>query len=475
MTGDLDTDVAVLGAGPAGGNAALGAARAGLRVALVDEQQDAGGQVWRAKGKAIRAAPETPESRAGSQLRALIAASAVDHLADTRLWQIERHGPAWRLGLLQGGEPVQLTARALVVASGAREFVQPVPGWTTPGVLGLAGATALLKRDMVVPGAATIVAGTGPLVFFTAAEIRRLGGHVQAIVTPNTRADWMRALPAMLVRPDLLARGARWMADLALSGVPIHWGHALSRVIGEDRVVGAEVHPLDSDWRPAGPVREIAADSLCLGNGLVPSIEAAQLAGCPIRHDPALGGWVPDADDEGKTPVDGLFVCGDGAGIRGAAAAAYQGSLAGQGVARFLGAQVPGIGPRHLRRYRRAAAFGRAMTALSAPRPGLSSLIDDATVLCRCEGVTSGALRQAIAAGATSANATKSGLRCGMGPCGGAYCQTAVTRQIAVSTGRSEGEVPPPTARPPLRPVPLGGLAGDIAYEDLPIPKPAPL
>jgi len=35
--------------------------------------------------------------------------------------------------------------------------------------------------------------------------------------------------------------------------------------------------------------------------------------------------------------------------------------------------------------------------------------------------------------------------------------------------------VPPPTARPPLRPTPVAALAGDFEYDDLPIPKPAPL
>jgi NADPH-dependent 2,4-dienoyl-CoA reductase/sulfur reductase-like enzyme len=46
-------DLLVIGAGPAGGNAALEAASAGLTVALIDEGTAAGGQVWRAPRTAI--------------------------------------------------------------------------------------------------------------------------------------------------------------------------------------------------------------------------------------------------------------------------------------------------------------------------------------------------------------------------------------------------------------------------------------
>jgi hypothetical protein len=46
---------------------------------------------------------------------------------------------------------------------------------------------------------------------------------------------------------------------------------------------------------------------------------------------------------------------------------------------------------------------------------------------------------------------------------------------MASIEGLPEGEITPPTPRPPLRPVPVNALAGDFEYADLPIPKPAPL
>ena len=61
----------------------------------------------------------------------------------------------------QGCETV--TARALVVATGTSERTVPFPGWTLPGVIGLAAATILLKAQHVLPGKRIVVGGARPV------------------------------------------------------------------------------------------------------------------------------------------------------------------------------------------------------------------------------------------------------------------------------------------------------------------------
>ncbi len=468
-------DIAVLGAGPAGGNAALSAAGLGCRVIVVDEQVSAGGQVWRSKNCAIASPPTTPETLAGDALRLALSKSAADHLGGARVWQIEREHDMWALHVLVAGRRQTIRSKALVLATGAREHVQPVPGWTTPGVIGLAGATALIKHDMTLPGQRVVVSGTGPLVFYVASEVRRLGGTVAAIATPNRRRDWSQALLSMLSRPALMGRGMVWLADLMLAGVPIYWGHAVCKVLGGDAVTSVKVCKLDASGAPLPQMHEIDADSLCLGSGLIPSVEAAQLAGLALNHRPDLGGWVADADSQGRTQIGSLFLCGDGSGIRGAAAAEIHGKLTGQSAAAFLGKPAVGSDRALKRQYARAARFGRAMTALSIPKAGGDALTTPQTIVCRCESLTRAEIINEISAGAHSANAVKSGMRAGMGPCGGKFCQTTVARLIAIADGCDSADVPPPTPRPPLRPVPTAALADGFDYDDLPIPKPAPL
>jgi thioredoxin reductase/bacterioferritin-associated ferredoxin len=468
-------DIAIVGAGPAGGNAALAAAGTGLQVALLDEQPSAGGQVWRAKSSSIISAPHTAESLAGAALRREIADSNITHLDNAGVWQISRDGQDWHLQVLRNGISEAVQAKVLILATGAREFVQPIPGWTTPGVIGLAGATALFKQNLSVPGKNTVVSGTGPLVFYVASEIRRLGGTVAAIVTPNTRRDWLGALSAMLSKPKLLARGAFWMADLMLARVPIYWGHAVTEVQGVSQISEVRIAELDAQWAVKEQVAMLQTDSMCLGNGLIPQIEAAQMLGVGIRYDSSLGGWLPQSRDDGATDILGLYLCGDGTGIRGADAAVLQGRLAGLRAASDFGSDTTQERRKTTSDWRRSARFGVAMTGLSAPRAGLASWTDNNTIVCRCESITKRGVLGEVDKGAASANAVKSGLRAGMGPCGGKYCQTAVAAVIAQHTGKTAADIAPPTARPPLRPVPLSSAAGSFDYDDLPIPKPAPL
>jgi bacterioferritin-associated ferredoxin len=181
-------------------------------------------------------------------------------------------------------------------------------------------------------------------------------------------------------------------------------------------------------------------------------------------------------DALGQTSVPGLFACGDGAGVLGADAAPLTGRLAALGAARLRGRTVPDAEIAALRRRLvRTARFGAAMTRIATPPASLLDLATPETIVCRCEGLRRAALEQEIDAGAVTMNALKATTRCGMGPCGGRSCAEAAAMLIAARTGRSREAIGQGTGRPPLRPVPIGLLAGAFDYDSLPIPAPAPL
>ena len=81
-------------------------------------------------------------------------------------------------------------------------------------------------------------------------------------------------------------------------------------------------------------------------------------------------------------------------------------------------------------------------------------------MVCRCEEVTAGAIRDAVALGATGPNQMKAYLRCGMGPCQGRLCGLTVSEIIAAARGTSVAETGYYRIRPPIKPVTLGELAG---------------
>ena len=470
-----DIDIAIIGAGPAGCNAALIAAEYNLSVVMLDEQASPGGQVWREKSRAILNAPRTPESVAGGLIRNAISQSNVSHLGGVRVWHIERSEDAFVIHYENAGVSCFLNCRSLVIATGAREYVQPIPGWTLPGVLGMAAATSIFKQDLIPIGSKMVVSGTGPLVFFVAAEQQRLGGKISAVVTSNTFLDWMKALPAMLFRPRLLFRGLRWIIALYVNRIPVYWGHTVTRVECKSSVSLVEFKKIRKDWTPQGEPKFINCDCVSMGSGLIPAFEPFQLVGISLEHNSDLGGWVPKQELDGRTNVDGCFICGDGAGIRGSLAAETHGKLAGLSAVAFLGAKISHPIEKLRREHAKATSFGEAMSKLSIPRPGLTKLTTAQTVVCRCEGVTRAEIEEEISLGAQSTISVKSGVRAGMGLCGGKFCQTAITDLIAKAKSCPVNEIVPPTARPPLRPVSVNTLAGDFNYSDLPISKPAPL
>ena len=92
--------------------------------------------------------------------------------------------------------------------------------------------------------------------------------------------------------------------------------------------------------------------------------------------------------------------------------------------------------------------------------PPRSEPIEDATLVCRCEGVTAAEVRDVIALGCPGPNQAKAFTRCGMGACQGRFCASTVERVFAQQLGISPAEIGRYRARPPLKPVTLGQLAG---------------
>jgi len=83
----------------------------------------------------------------------------------------------------------------------------------------------------------------------------------------------------------------------------------------------------------------------------------------------------------------------------------------------------------------------------------------DDTIVCRCEEITAGQIRDAVARGGVGPNQVKSQTRCGMGRCQGRMCGTVLSEIIADSLKIRMPAVGYYTVRAPIKPLPLGELA----------------
>ena len=86
----------------------------------------------------------------------------------------------------------------------------------------------------------------------------------------------------------------------------------------------------------------------------------------------------------------------------------------------------------------------------------------DEVIICRCEDVTWGEIKQALEKGYSTLDEIKRITRVGMGRCQGTACRRIILGEIAKFYNKDIKDVAISTFRPPTKPVKLGTLAGDV-------------
>ncbi|WP_062562768.1 NAD(P)/FAD-dependent oxidoreductase [Paracoccus aminovorans] len=440
------TRVLVVGAGPAGIRAAERLVRAGLRPVVVDEAARAGGQIYRRPPEGFTRPPEKLYGSEAGKARALhalfdgmVAAGQVDYRPHSAVHAI-------RDGVAHVGA-ARIPHDRLILATGATDRLVPVDGWQRAGVYSLGAAQIALKAQGVAIGRQIVLAGSGPLLTLVAAQLLAAGAGVAAVLDTSSLATQMRGGIGMaLTRPAVTARGLAMRARL---GRLYHAGVRLERIAAD------AVHWCDG-W---GRAQVTECDAVALGWHLRAETQLADLAGARFAWSDTWAQWLPVADEMGRAGP-GLYLAGDGLRILGADGAEVAGALAANACLTDLGIATPGTRAL-LRRARRLHCFAAAM-AHAFPWPsGQLDALPDAAVLCRCEGITLGQMRDAAGLGGAEANRVKSLGRIGMGRCQGRYCQLAAAALIARHAGLAPQEAGRLRGQPPVRPVPVGALLED--------------
>ena len=404
-------DVLVVGGGPAGLAASVHAAECRLRVGLVDDNPNLGGQIWR--GETTRGASDAVVW--AERCRKL----GVEALCGTRVF----HHPApGRLLAERGEEVYELSFQKLVLATGARERFLPFPGWTLPNVMGAGGLEALVKSGLPIAGKRVVVAGTGPLLVAVAAGLRRQGANVLAICE---QASWISLIGfggALLRQSQKLAQAVSLRRELA--GVPFLANCWPLEAQGQEKLEAVVISRRG----------RVDCDYLACGFHLVPNTELAQLLGCQIPN-----GYV-QVDEFQQSSVAGVFCAGEPTSIGGLELSLIEGQIAGLAAA---GRRQEAV--QHFKQRAKLQGFAHALDRAFSLRPELQSLARPETIVCRCEDVPHRRL-----AVQQSWRAAKLQTRCGMGPCQGRICGPATEFLFHWK---------PDSVRPPVFPAQLRHMA----------------
>ena len=453
----------VIGAGPAGMAAAQAAAQQGVEVALFDEQAQPGGQIYRQ----VDASPLDDvallgkDYRLGKPLVQAFRGAHLDYFPSSSLWYLDK---TLQLGILRDGVSHSVKAQKVILAGGAQERPMPIPGWQLPGVMGAGAAQILLKSAAMLPEDGVVLAGNGPLLLLLAWQYLQAGVVIKAILDTSPRGSRLKAMrhmPQALAASDYLWKGLRLMLSIKLAAVP--WYKHASNLQAEGEACLQAVN-----FHSGGKQHRLETELLLLHQGVVPALHLAQAADCALQWNPQQQCWQAERDRWGQSSTPNVYLAGDGASIGGARAAHLDGKLVGLQVAHDCGlleaAQRDRLAKPVFAARDRHLAIRPFLDACYPPAQDMLVPADD-TMVCRCEEVSAGTVREVVEIGCRGPNQVKAFTRCGMGPCQGRFCASTVEQIIAHERGVGVEAVGRYSVRPPLKPVTLGQLAASSEAE----------
>ncbi len=394
---------------------ALSAAEKGdIQVLVVDDNPTLGGQIWRNEMGKIK----SPEAQ---KLIEKVEQNRVKILNGTQVFA--QQGAKCLLAETQE-KTVELNFERLVLATGARERLLPFPGWTLPNVYGAGGLQALVKGGLTVENKRIVVSGSGALLLAVAEYLKSKGAEVSLIAEQTSRSRLMRfgfglwREPSKLIQAIELKRklfGVKYLTDAYIVSAE-----------GDEKLEAVNLTRNGRTWR-------VECDMLACGFHLVPNTELASLVGCKLVNSSVL------VDEFQETSVDEVFCAGELTGIGGVELALIKGKIAG----------LAAIGEKERARSffsarRKLQKFADNLNDAFSLRNELKNLPDEHTIVCRCEDVSFGELKEF-----DSFREAKLQTRCGMGACQGRICGAATE---VLFDWKNE------SVRPPIFPVKLENL-----------------
>ncbi|MFB6291017.1 MAG: FAD-dependent oxidoreductase [Candidatus Bipolaricaulia bacterium] len=320
---EKNTDVLVIGGGPAGLKASLTAASAGAKVIIVDENPLLGGQMIKQTHKFFGSINQDAGER-GKDIGEKLAAKVKDHPNIEVMTSTSAVGIFdAKIGIYKNREKfLKVNTKKTIVATGATEDMIKFSNNDLPGVYGAGGIQTLMNVYGVKPGDRVLMVGAGNVGLIVAYQLLQADVEVEAIVEIAARIGGYFVHAAKVRR----------------HGVPILTNHRVLRVDGESHVNKAVIAEVDEFGEVIrGSEQNLAVDVVALAAGLSPSYKLLHHGGCELTFQPKLGGHVPLRDKRMKTTRDDIYVAGDVSGIEEATSAMLEGAIAGADAVLKLG------------------------------------------------------------------------------------------------------------------------------------------
>jgi len=321
-----ETDVVIIGGGPAGLTAALEAGKRCNKVILLDDKRMLGGQLVKQTHRFFG------DARHHAGVRGIrIAEKLTKQIAELR--NVTLFLGATVFGIYEGrtvaaaqdDRLAKLHAKKIIIATGAYERTLVFENNDLPGVYGAGGVQTIMNTYAIKPGMRALVVGSGNVGLILSYQLLQAGVKVVAIV---------EALPK-------IGGYVVHAAKVRRQGVEILTSHTVVKALGRKKVKGAIIAKIDNSFKPIlGSERQLDCDLICIAVGLTPTYELATQAGGQEAFVPELGGFVVRRTKFMEIS-DGIYVAGDVSGIEEATTAMLEGQIVGVHASLKLGHGLP--------------------------------------------------------------------------------------------------------------------------------------
>ena len=301
-------DLVIIGGGPAGLAAALGARKQGIKdILIVERDKELGGILNQCihNGFGLHTFKEelTGPEYAGRYIEQ-VKDAGIPYVTDSMVLSIQ--SMSQYKSSLQADKVItmvsrtegiiQIQAKAVILAMGCRERPRGalnIPGYRPAGIYSAGTAQRLVNMEGYLPGREVVILGSGDIGLIMARRMTLEGARVKVVAE------------LMPYSGGLKRNIVQCLNDY---DIPLKLSHTVVDIHGKERVTGITLAKVDEKGKPIpGTEEEYTCDTLLLSCGLIPENELSRELG--VELNPVTSG--PVVDESLETNVPGVFACGN--------------------------------------------------------------------------------------------------------------------------------------------------------------------
>lgn len=320
----IETDVAVIGGGPAGLAAATEAKRQGVEnVLIIERDVELGGILQQCIHDGFglhRFGKRLSGCEYAENFIEEVDNQDIDVKMKTIVLEITKEKIIYAMNESEG--MMRIKCGAIILAMGCRERTRSqvfIWGTRPSGVLTAGTVQRYINMEGYLPGKKAVILGSGDIGLIMARRMTLEGIKVEGVYE-------------LMSSPGGLTRNICQCLDDY--NIPMHLSTTVVRIHGNKKLEGVTVAKVDNNRNPIkGTEKYIECDLLVLAVGLIPENELSRKL--EVKIDPRTKG--PVVDESFMTSVEGVFAAGNVVTVFDLVDyVSITGEIAGRGAARYL-------------------------------------------------------------------------------------------------------------------------------------------